>query len=516
MIAATLSFYIYQSSSTLYFEAEASITQLQKKRKAVTGMMRAARERSVLLLNMYIEQDVFARDAMKMQLTNLAHHFNESKSDFENADLSVEEKTVFDEVMTMVKANAPVHLHAADKMINDEMKEANVLLFDEVIPRQQQVLEKFDYILSLIDTSVNEKIQSLKTLQYRTNQYILQLIFLMLTGISILFFISYSRSVRRESELKKLVAERTQNLQQAHNQVQSLIENSSDAIISIDENQCIVIFNHAAEKIFQYTNSEAIGKPLSILLPEEVHAIHSGYVANFGKDKHTEARMMQSREEIKGRRKDGSLFDAEASISKASINGACYFTAFLRDITKRKQAEEKIRYLAMHDSLTGLANRHHFESVLKKAIALTARYSEDKFSLLFLDLDLFKEVNDSYGHAIGDKLLVKIAEILQETVRDTDTIARIGGDEFAIILHGIDTTEDASLIAEKLINGVSAEQKIDGYKVRIGVSIGITFCPKYTSQCEQLLKQADMMLYKSKESGRNTYSIYLEEESSTK
>ena len=190
-------------------------------------MMRAARERSIFLLNMYIEEDVFNRDKIKMQMTNLAHHFNKNKSDFESASLSVEEEIVFKEIMEMVQSNAPIHIQAADMMIDDEMKAANKLLFTTVIPRQQLVLEKFDVLLALIDSNVAQEIQSLKTLQYSTNKYILQLIILVLAGVSISFFIIYSRTKSREAELTKLVAERTQNLEQAHSQVQSLIDNST-------------------------------------------------------------------------------------------------------------------------------------------------------------------------------------------------------------------------------------------------------------------------------------------------
>lgn len=507
-ISAWLSYYIYLSSSSLYFNAENSITQLQKKRKAVTGMMRAARERSIFLLNMYIEDDVFSRDQIKMQMTNLAHHFNQNKEDFESSQLLAEEKIAFEEVMEMVQANAPIHIQAADMMIDNEMREANKLLFTTVIPGQQLVLEKLDDILALVDLNVAEEIQSLKTVQYSTHKYILQLIILVLASVSILFFIIYSRTKSREAELKNLVAERTKNLEQEHLQVQSLIDNSSDGIISIDVNQRIVLFNPAAEDIFQYKKEDALGRPLSMLLPDNVHDIHRQHVLTFGENKDVESRVMKSRSEIKGKRKNGSLFDAEASISKSVLDGATYYTAFIRDITERRKAEEEIRRLALFDSLTGLANRHHFETVLKNAIAYTRRFPENKISLLLLDLDLFKQVNDRYGHAIGDALLVKIAKILESNVRDADTVSRFGGDEFAILLQGVDTSEQVALVAEKIITALSKPHHIEGKDLEVGASIGITFCPEFADDSEQLFKQADMMMYKAKDAGRNTFRVY--------
>ena len=508
LISAWLSYDIYRSSSSLYLEAENSITQLQKKRKSVTGMMRAARERLILLLNMYIEDDIFNRDQIKMQMVELAQQFLKNKEDFKSANLSDIEKTAFEDVMVLVNANAPLQLQVADLMVNDEMKTANKLLFMQAIPRQQVVLEKFDNILVLIEENVSREIQGLKTLQSSTNKYILQLIILMLAGVSISFFSIYSRTKSRESELKKLVAERTQSLEQAHSQVQSLIDNSSDGIISIDVNQRIVLFNPAAEYIFKYKKEDALGRPLSILLPDSAHEDHYKHVSTFGEFKDAESRFMKSRSEIKGKRKDGSLFDAEASISKSLIGGVTNYTAFVRDVTERKKAEEEIRRLAMYDSLTGLANRHHFETVLKNAIAYTRRFPENKLGLMLLDLDLFKQVNDNYGHAIGDTLLIHIAKILKNSVRDTDTVSRFGGDEFAILLKGIETSEQVTRVAEKLIDVLSKPHHIEGYDIKIGVSIGITFYPECADDSEQLFRQADMMMYKAKDAGRNTYRIY--------
>jgi diguanylate cyclase (GGDEF)-like protein/PAS domain S-box-containing protein len=296
--------------------------------------------------------------------------------------------------------------------------------------------------------------------------------------------------------------------------VQSLIDNSSDAIISIDKNQNIVLYNPAAEDIFQYKKEEALGRPLNILLPDDVHDVHHTHVSEFEQNREVDAKLMKSRSEIKGKRKDGSLFDAEASISKSSLDAGTYFTAFIRDITERKKAEKEIRRLAMYDSLTGLANRHHFETVLKNAIAFTRRFPENKICLMLLDLDLFKEVNDNFGHAVGDELLIYIAKVLENNVRDSDTVSRFGGDEFAILLQGIETDEQVAPVAEKIIDALSKPHLIEGHELEIGVSIGITFCPEFADDSQELFKQADMMMYKAKESGRKTYKIFSNNEKS--
>lgn len=468
----------------------------------------AARERSIILFNMYSEKDIFERDELKLKLSVVARRFDQNKSDFEKANLSEVESAAFVQAMKMVRMNAPFHIETADLLVASEMEQAKKLLFGTVIPNQEDVLQKFDEILTLIDTRVSQEIGRLQSLQNSTNKYILQLVILVLGGIFSLFIIIYSRTKKRESELRELVKERTKKMELAHSQIKSLVENSSEGIISIDLTHNIVLFNPAAEEIFQYKKEDVLGQPLTMLLPDSAHQHHHEHVATFGGGKESHSRLMTSRSEVQGKRKDGSLFDAEASISKSSVDGITYFTAFIRDITDRRKAEEEIRRLAMIDSLTGLANRHHFETLFKEAIAYTHRFPSNKISLLLLDLDLFKQVNDTYGHAIGDALLIQVADILRDNVREVDTVGRFGGDEFSILLQGMETNEQAAMVAEKLIKALSVPLSIEGHDIEIGVSIGITFCPEFGMESEELFRQADNMMYASKEAGRNTYKIF--------
>ena len=125
-----------------------------------------------------------------------------------------------------------------------------------------------------------------------------------------------------------------------------------------------------------------------------------------------------------------------------------------------------------------------------------------------LDLDLFKEVNDSYGHAIGDALLKLVAEILRSCVREIDIVGRLGEDEFAIILPGVKSIEQAETVAQKLIQRLSKVNQVDGYSVKIGASIGISLYPEFATEPELLFKKADDMLYAAKAAGRNTYKVY--------
>ncbi len=181
--------------------------------------------------------------------------------------------------------------------------------------------------------------------------------------------------------------------------------------------------------------------------------------------------------------------------------------AVSRDITTRKQSEERLLYLANYDSLTGLPNRALFRDRLRRAIARSQR-NETKIALFFLDLDRFKNINDSLGHHAGDQLLRGVSKRLKQYAREGDTIARLGGDEFTIILEGIHSTEDASVVAEKILELMQAPFRLDGHEVVVTPSIGITLFPDDAADMRSLLKNADTAMYRSKEKGRNAYQFY--------
>jgi diguanylate cyclase (GGDEF)-like protein/PAS domain S-box-containing protein len=182
--------------------------------------------------------------------------------------------------------------------------------------------------------------------------------------------------------------------------------------------------------------------------------------------------------------------------------------ASFRDITERSRAEEKLRYYALHDTLTDLPNRVSFMNHLKQAVTRAEGNDYARFAVLFLDLDRFKVINDSLGHAVGDKLLIAIAEKLLACVRPGDIVARLGGDEFTILLHRSGDANEVAHVAERLQTAISEPFKIDNYEVFTTASIGIVVSSNVERRAEDFLRDADAAMYRAKESGKARYEIF--------
>jgi diguanylate cyclase (GGDEF)-like protein/PAS domain S-box-containing protein len=182
----------------------------------------------------------------------------------------------------------------------------------------------------------------------------------------------------------------------------------------------------------------------------------------------------------------------------------------VEDITDRKVAEERVQFLAYYDALTGLHNRTFLRQVLAKALASTRR-QDQKIAVLFLDLDRFKIINDSLGHSFGDLLLQQVAERLKRYVREEDMVARVGGDEFLIVLAALESVTEATIAADRILNGIAAEFLIEEQRLNVTCSIGVSIFPEHGMDGETLIKNADAAMYCAKEKGRNTFQFFTED-----
>lgn len=295
-------------------------------------------------------------------------------------------------------------------------------------------------------------------------------------------------------------------LERSQNQLQSVIRNVMDGIIMINESREICGFNPAAEQIFGYSQQEVLGKNVKMLMPEPVRKEHDVYIHRYLET--GQARMLGRRgRELIAVRKDGVQFPMEMSLSEMVLGESRYFIGVVRDITERKQAEEKIAHLAHHDYLTDLPNRAQFMNRLEHSVLLAER-NRQMVAVLFLDLDGFKQVNDSLGHDSGDLLLKEVSNRLRAITRASDTVARVGGDEFTFVLNHIESEENATHVARKIIGTLAEPFDLGGHACHVSGSVGISIFPTDAKNYEELIKQADEAMYLAKQSGKNTSKSY--------
>lgn len=315
----------------------------------------------------------------------------------------------------------------------------------------------------------------------------------------------------------RMIGTHTDITEEKENQLQLLhqaqiIEQTHEPINTMDLKGNITSWNKGSEEFFGYKADEVIGKHVSLLFkPEEYELFvkHIPALMEEGEYRCTLTLMKRSKESV--------LTNLSLSLLRDNENVPTGIVAYLQDITERKKAEdallaqkETLQYQAHYDTLTGLPNRVLFTDRLEQSIQKAKRQQEG-FALFFIDLDKFKHINDSLGHGVGDKALKIVAKRLQSIIREEDTLARLSGDEFTLIMEELIRPEDASLLAEKILNILEKEIIIDAHVIYLSGSIGISLYPQDATEENALLKYADTAMYKAKEEGRNTFQFYLPE-----
>jgi diguanylate cyclase (GGDEF)-like protein/PAS domain S-box-containing protein len=306
--------------------------------------------------------------------------------------------------------------------------------------------------------------------------------------------------VEREFHRNKFIRQCNSNLER----YKEIIDTSSDAIIALDSDWQIHLFSKGAERLFGYSQNEAIGKPYSSLISATKPKEKSLNSTPADTNEFNLAR----RRDITVRCKDGSTLACEMNMSRSRVKGdQNTYTVILRDISDRKAKEEELIRLANYDALTNIYNRYSFYKALHREIKEADR-DNVKFALLYIDLDSFKEINDEMGHIAGDQLLREFAGRLKDGLREIDTVARMGGDEFITILHNINTDDNANQVAGKITQLTTEPFLINDQEVTIGTSIGISIYPDDSDDPEKLISFADSALYRAKSEGRNRTMLY--------
>jgi diguanylate cyclase (GGDEF)-like protein/PAS domain S-box-containing protein len=294
------------------------------------------------------------------------------------------------------------------------------------------------------------------------------------------------------------ITERKQNEEMLRKQ-SAAITASMDGIGILNEQLEFTYVNDAMARLYSYSKPQTmIGKPLRELYDEaEAERLDNSILMSV-------RQRGRWRGEATGRKRDGFTFPQEISLTATDGGG---MVCVVRDITERTYAEEQIKHLAYHDALTGLPNRLLFKDRLTVALSHSQR-DHGRLAVVFLDLDRFKVINDSLGHNIGDQLLQAVATRVQSCVRDSDTVARLGGDEFTLLLPSLIRSEDAAVVAQKIIEAVRYPFHIEGREFFITTSIGISLYPEDGADAATLIKNADTAMYQAKEQGRDNYQLF--------
>lgn len=294
------------------------------------------------------------------------------------------------------------------------------------------------------------------------------------------------------------------SLREAEERYRKVVELSPDAIL-VQQGGCFVYANPAAVRLLEASSaSEILGRTLSEFLPDSFHTLARGRADRLERNKTLVA------VDEKLRRLDGRDLDVEISTSPFLHAGRPASLLIMRDVTERKRTLEQMAYLAHYDSLTGLPNRMLFHQRLEHALMIAERPGRS-LEVLFLDLDRFKNINDTLGHATGDLVLKEAASRLQGILRESDTVARLGGDEFVVLVENVDEPHRGGVIAEKILAAFIPPFMRDKEPLSISTSIGISSFPSDGTDSDTLLKKADIAMYRAKELGRNSYCYFSEE-----
>jgi diguanylate cyclase (GGDEF)-like protein/PAS domain S-box-containing protein len=290
-------------------------------------------------------------------------------------------------------------------------------------------------------------------------------------------------------------------------QAAAMFESAREGVMVTGANEQILVVNRAFSELTGYSATEAIGQTPKILKSgRQDEAFYRVMWAEIDKTGYWQG-------EIWNRRKNGEIYPQMLSVSavRNEYQQVTHYVGVFSDITQLKDAVNRLDYLAHHDPLTDLPNRLLLFARLEHCIELSNRERKSA-ALLMLDLDRFKDVNDSFGHLAGDELLQKVAARLTSRLRGVDTVTRLGGDEFALLLEDLSHPQDAALVATEIIEALSEPWRLsNGAEVRIGVSVGISLFPEHGETSEELLQHADAALYRAKDEGRGNFKYFSED-----
>ncbi|OBS08478.1 putative bifunctional diguanylate cyclase/phosphodiesterase [Acidihalobacter prosperus] len=330
------------------------------------------------------------------------------------------------------------------------------------------------------------------------------LLFFLAAGLLLLYWL-VNPLVRKLAISEREARHASERLRDSETRTRTILDNIDEGLVTLAANGTVESLNPMAEQLFGYAPGALLGSNMLDLIDADDHAKYRERIEHFTarQDLHAPPTAF----ELAIAHRNGKRLPTEVRISDMVLGGQQKFILAIQDITRRKEAEARILHIASHDPLTGLPNRTLLEDRIKQAIQSHYRRHE-RFAVIYIDLNDFKTINDSLGHTIGDSLLRAVSGRLKECLRQEDTVARQGGDEFIVILSRVEHPDDAATAVQKIIQTLTLPYFIEGHELHSGASLGIAIYPEDGHNVTALLKNSDTAMYQAKALGRNNYRFY--------
>lgn len=552
--------------SNIKSKLEYVVVENSGKSELLKEMRTVARERLLYLHEMNLADDPFVQDEKFMLLREQGEKFIKAREKLASMGLDSISSQLLDRFWEHATIAGRLQYEVIELIQDDNREEANRILRDELVSAQNNAFTNLDALSELLNNKKRAILDNAEISIQKTDKYIL---IMSISAILAVIAIGGFVIIRMKNSIE-LIKQSVNDVNKLNVKLQSEIvdrkkyesellksetfekivrDNVPDSIITINDKGIIISCNISTSDMFGYEKEELIGKNVGLLMPASDIEIHNSYLDNYFETK--TPKLIGSGREIVGQRKDHSLISLEIGISEINLDGEHLFVGILHDITEQKRVkvelikarvdlekrvgdrtrelkllnnalndeimereriQDELQHKATHDSLTGLANRALFYEQLNLVIEQAKRRSY-KVAIFYLDLDGFKSVNDELGHNVGDCLLIEVGNRLKKVVRSEDIVARMGGDEFVLLLSHIDDEKHIKTIADKVINSISVPFNVENSPITIGTvgaSIGISIYPFDGSSEDDLVINADQAMYQAKQGGKGKYVFFQE------